>query len=154
MPQSQVYTVTSNDTLTLNNHVFNDLSVGDVTTITFPNPLVNRKTGKNGNTIFAQNANGLNADLVLRVMRGSTDDEYLQQLINTSPTDFPSTVLLAGTFVKRLGDGQGNVKSDTYVLQGGVISKLVDGKENVEGDVTQAESVYNVIFASGQRTLG
>lgn len=154
MSNSQTYTVTSNDTLTLNGHVFNDLGTGDVTTITFPNQRMTRKSGKNGNTIYAQNANGLNADLVIRAMRGSSDDAYLQQLINTQPDDFPSTVLLNGTFVKRLGDGLGNVQSDTYVLQGGIISKLVDGKENVEGDTTQGEAVYNVIFAAGNRKLG
>lgn len=151
---SQIFTVTSNDTLTLNGHVFNDLATDDVTTISFPNALVTRKTGKNGNTIYAQNAQGLNADLVLRVMRGSTDDQYCQQLINTSPEDFPATQLLTGTFVKRLGDGQGNVVSDTYTLAGGVISKLVDGKENVSGDTSQAEAIYNVIFASGARAIG
>lgn len=151
---SAVFTVTSNDTLTLNGHVFNDLATDDVTTISFPTPLVNRKTGKNGNTVYAQNAAGLNCDLTLRVLRGSADDEFMQGLINTAPIDFPSTELLQGTFVKRLGDGQGNVVSDTYTLSGGVISKLVDGKENVSGDTTQAESIYNVIFASGARALG
>lgn len=147
------YTVTNNDTLTLNGHVFNNLADDDVTTVTFPNPMVTRKTGKNGNTLFAQNAAGLNADMSLRVLRGSADDQYMQQLINTSPSDFPSTVLLAGTFVKRLGDGLGNVISDTYVLKGGVISKQVDGKENVGGDTNQAVSVYAIIFASAARTL-
>ncbi len=148
----QIFTVTSNDTLTLNGHVFNDLADGDTVTITFPNQTVTRKTGKNGNTLYAQNAPGLNCDLSLRVMRGSADDIYMQGLINTSPADFPSTQLLSGTFVKRLGDGQGNVVSDTYVMAGGVISKLVDGKENVDGDTTQAVAIYNVIFASGQRS--
>lgn len=150
----QTFTITSNDTLSLNGRVFNDFSVDDVTMITFPNALVTRKTGKNGNTIYAQNAQGLNADLTLRLMRGSADDQYMQQLINESPEDFPATQLLTGTFVKRLGDGQGNVISDTYALAGGVISKLVDAKENVSGDTSQAESIYNVIFASGARSMG
>lgn len=150
----QVFTVTSNDTLTLNGHVFNDLSTDDVTTIAFPNQLMTRKTGKNGNTIIAQNAQGLNADLSLKLMRGSVDDQFMQQLINTAPADFPSTVLLTGTFVKRLGDGQGNVVSDTYQLAGGVISKIPDGKENVSGDTMQGETIYQVIFASAHRTIG
>lgn len=151
---SAIFTVTSADTLTLNGHVFNDLGTDDITTITFPTPNITRKTGKNGNTVYAQNAQGLNCDLVLKLLRGSADDQYMQQLISTSPADFPSTQLLSGTFVKRLGDGQGNVISDTYTLTGGVISKLVDGKENVSGDTSQAEAIYNIIFASGQRSLG
>lgn len=149
-----VITITSNDTLTLNGHVMNDLGVDDVTTIGFPNELVSRKTGKDGNTIFAQNAQGFNADLSLRLMRGSTDDQFMQNIINTAPIDFPSTVLLAGTFVKRLGNGLGQVTSDIYTLAGGVISKIPDGKENVSGDVTQGESVYSVKFASGARSIG
>jgi hypothetical protein len=149
-----VYTVTSNDTLTLNNHVFNDLSVDDVTTISFPNDIITRKTGKNGNTLYAQNATGINADMVLRLMRGSSDDQFMQGLIAAQPADFPSTQLLAGTFVKRLGDGLGNVISDVYNLSGGVISKQVEGKENVSGDVSQGESVYNLKFASAIRSLG
>jgi hypothetical protein len=149
-----IYTVSSNDTLTLNGHVFNDLSVDDVTTITFPNELITRKTGKNGNTIYAQNAQGVNADLSIRVMRGSADDQFLQGLIAAAPVDFPSTEFLKGTFVKRLGDGQGKVLSDTYDLQGGVISKQIEGKENVSGDVAQAEAVYNIKFASGGRRIG
>ena len=151
---AQTFTVTSNDTLTLNGHVFNDLAYDDVTTVTFPNQLMSRKTGKNGNTIIAKNANGLNADVRIRLMRGSADDQYMQQLISQQPNDFPSLQLLGGTFVKRLGDGQGNVESDTYLLAGGTISKIPDGKENVSGDTEQGVAVYDMIFASGNRTLG
>lgn len=147
------FTVTSNDTLVLNDHVFNDLATDDVTVITFGADFTNRKTGKNGNTIYAQNAQGKNCDLMLKVLRGSSDDQFMQQLINSSPNDYPSKVLLSGTFVKRLGDGQGNVKSDTYVLKGGAIARNPDGKENVGGDTAQAEVMYKVLFASGDRNI-
>lgn len=146
-------TITSNDTLVLNGRVFVDFAVDDTTAISFPNELVTVKTGKNGNTIYAQNQQGLNANLVLRLMRGSSDDQFLQAIIQSTLADFPSTVLLSGSFVKRLGDGQGNVLSDVYSLAGGVISKPVEGKENVSGDVTQAESVYNIKFAQGLRII-
>jgi hypothetical protein len=146
-------TVTSNDTLTLNGRVFNDLAVDDVTAITFPNDLVTLKTGKNRNTLYAQNQQGQNATLTLRLMRGSSDDQFMQAQLAVSLNDFPSTLLLAGSFVKRLGDGQGNVLSDVYTLAGGVISKNVEGKENVSGDVAQAESVYVVKFANAARII-
>lgn len=149
------FTLTSNDTLTLNDRVFQDFSLDDVTVLDFPSELVARKTGKNGNTIFAQNAQGLNGDLALRLLRGSSDDQYMQGLLSASPADFPSTVLLNGSFVKRLGDGTtGNVISDNYVMQGGVISKQVPGKENVSGDTSQGESVYMIKFASVKRSIG
>ncbi len=150
----QIFNITSNDTLSLNGNVFNDLADGDDVVINFPNQLMTRKTGKNGNSIISQNANGLNADLVLRVMRGSSDDVFLNNLVPANVPDFPSTVLLSGTFIKRIGDGQGNVRSDVYVLAGGTVSKIPDAKENVEGDTTQGVTIYNIIFASGQRSIG
>lgn len=149
-----IYTITSNDTLTLNGHVFVDLSMNDVTTIEFPNKLVNAKTGKQGNTVLAQNASGFNANMTLRLMRGSTDDQYMQGLIAKTPADFPSLVLLAGTFVKRLGDGAGNVVSDSFTLAGGVIDKQPGGKENVEGDTSQGEAVYTLFFSNALRAIG
>lgn len=147
------FNVTSNDTLVLNGRVMNDLAMGDVTQITFPNDLVSRKSGKNGNTIFAQNQQGQNGDLVLRLMRGSSDDQFMQSIIASSLSDFPSIELFKGSFSKRLGDGQGGIVNDVYSLNGGAISKQVEGKENVEGDVTQGESVYNIKFANAARII-
>lgn len=148
-----VTTVTSNDTLVLNGNVFNDLALDDVTAITFPNELITMKTGKNGNTIMAQNQQGQNANLTLRVARGSSDDQFMQGLLVAAAGDFPSTQLITGSFTKRLGDGAGNTSSDVYTLAGGVISKNVEGKENVSGDVTQGESVYTIKFASALRSI-
>lgn len=146
-------TVTSADTLVLNGRVFNDFGTDDVTAVSFPNDLITLKTGKNGNTIYAKNEPGQNATAVLRLMRGSSDDQYMQAIIQASLKDFPSLQLLSGSFVKRLGDGLGNVVSDVYALAGGVISKNVEGKENVSGDVVQAESIYNIKFASAVRVI-
>jgi hypothetical protein len=148
-----LFNVTSDDTLTLYDRVFNDLSMDDVTTITFPNEVVMTKTGKNENTIFARNSVGNNAVLVLRLMRGSNDDQFLQAKIADAQKDFVAQTLAKGQFVKRLGDGEGNVVNDVYTLLGGVITRNVDGKENVSGDVVQAESVYTITFASAQRSI-
>lgn len=147
------YTVTSNDTLVLNGRVFNDLTTGDVTKITFPNELINLKTGKNKNTIYAQNAPGQNAMLVIRLARGSSDDQFMQAILQQSLSDFPSTQLLGGSFTKRLGDGFGNIRNDVYSLGGGMISKPVEGGENVDGNTDQAESIYNVKFANAGRSI-
>ena len=147
------YTVTSNDTLTLNGRVLNDFSLDDTTKVTFPNELITRKTGKNGNTIFAQNMQGYNGDVELRLSRGSSDDQYVQGLIPAPGADFPSLALIVGSFVKRIGDGQGNVVSDVYSLAGGVISKIPEGKENVSGDVVQGEAVYMIKFATANRII-
>lgn len=147
------FAVTSNDTLTLNGHVFVDQAFGDVSKISFPNELINMKTGKNGNTVIAANATGFNADLELRVLRGSADDQFMQGLVISPGSDFPSTQLLTGTFVKMLGNGQGATVSDVYTMAGGVIRKIPEGKENVEGDTEQGVVVYMVKFANAGRSI-
>jgi hypothetical protein len=148
-----LFNITGDDTLTLFDRVFNDLSQDDVSAITFPNDLVKVKTGKNQNTIFAKDETGNNGTLVLRVMRGSSDDQFLQTRMTESEQDFASTILANGEFVKRLGDGQGNVIRDVYTLQGGMITKRVEAKENTSGDTGQAESVYTLTFALAKRSV-
>ena len=147
------FTVTGNDTLTLNGHVFTDLATDDVVQIEFPDDLINMKTGKNGNSLFALNQKGYNANVMLKINRGSTDDQFLAGILANMPNDFPSMQLLSGTFVKRLGDGQGNVISDVYSMQGGVISKVPSAVDNESGDVNQAETTYRVKFAVAGRII-
>ncbi len=151
MPTS---TVTGNDTLTLYDRVFVDFADGDNTTITFPNDLVTVKTGKNKNSIYAINETGQNCDLVLRVMLNSSDDRFLQGKLSEMQRDLPSFNLASGEFVKRAGDGTGNVTNSIYSLQGGVFKRKVDAKENVEGDTEQAVVTYNMTFAVGTRSIG
>ena len=147
------YTITGDDTLVIADRVMTDLADGDNSAITFANNRAEMKTGKNGNSIFARNANGDNADLSLRVIRGSNDDNYLQSKIAESDRDFASTPLLGGSFVKRMGDGEGAVRNDTYTLSGGMVMKRVDGKENSDGDIEQAVSIYTMKFAQGIRSI-
>lgn len=147
-----IYNITGDDTLTLFGRVITDIADGDASTIEFPNDLVNMKTGKNGNSIFAKNETGNNAEMTLRVMRGSADDAFLQTQFANMKKDFPSTVLATGQFSKRMGDGQGNVRFDIYTLLGGVIYKGIEGKSNVEGDTDQSVAVYNLRFAAAERS--
>ncbi len=60
---------------------------------------------------------------------------------------------MIGQFIKKLGDGAGNVASDTYVLSGGVFSKQVEGKTNVEGEVDQSVAMYTMKFANSPRAI-
>jgi hypothetical protein len=147
------FTITSDDTLTLYDRVISDLADDDVSNISFPNDNVKVKTGKNRNTLYAKDETGNNANLVLRLTRGSSDDQFLQAKIAESEADFVATQLANGSFVKRLGDGQGNVVLDNYTLLGGVIVRRVDGKENVSGDTVQAVSIYNMVFATAERSI-
>jgi hypothetical protein len=147
-------TITGDDTLVLKNRVITDMADGDNSVLTFPNDFITMKTGKNQNTIYSKNANGENAELVIRVIRGSSDDKFLQNEFNTMKQDLPSYEVMDGSFVKKIGDGSGNVTSDIYDITGGVIKKPVEGKENVEGDTEQAVAIYTISIAIAERSLG
>lgn len=148
-----ILAVTGNDTLVLNGNVFNDLATDDVTTITFPNDLANTKTGKGGNSLIALSPQGFNAQLTLKVVRGSSDDQFMNNQLSAMTTNFVGTPLLAGSFTKQVGDGAGNFVNDVYNLAGGVITKIPEGKENVAGDVEQSATMYNVKFTNCTRNI-
>ena len=145
--------LSGNDTVVIGNRVFTDVADGDYFTFTFPNELAAVKTGKNGNSIFALNATGRQAEATLRLIRGSNDDKYIGAILQQQLNDFAGFELLTGTFVKRAGDGQGNVTNDTYNMAGGMFSHQVDAKSNAEGDTDQSVSVYRFRFSNGERAI-
>lgn len=141
------------DSFSLNNTILADLADGDCVTVEFPNEIMQVKKGKNGNTIYGFNAQGQIADVKIRLVRGSADDQFLNSLItqqNANPAGF---VLMIGEFIKILGDGAGNITNDIYVFAGGVFTKQVMGKSNVEGDATQSVSEYTIRFSSAPRAI-
>lgn len=145
--------LSGNDTITINNHVFNDLADGNVVELDFPTDIASVKTGKNGNSIYGLNESGKQADVKIRVLRGSADDKFLNNLLSQQQANFAGTVLLSGTFIKKIGDGQGNVTSDTYIMGGGVFMKQIPGKSNVEGDTEQSVAMYTMKFSNAPRVL-
>ncbi|WP_299074735.1 hypothetical protein [uncultured Paraglaciecola sp.] len=143
-----VSTLTAEDTLTLYDRVIVDLADDDVSSLSFNNDLVAVKTGKNKNSIYAKNEMGNNATLTIRLIRGSSDDQFMNSKLVEMQKDFVATSLATGEFVKRLGDGQGNVIRDVYTMQGGTFTRRVDSKENVSGDTEQAVAIYTMVFAN------
>lgn len=148
-----IASLSGNDTITINGRVFADFADGDVGALTFPNELAVLKTGKNGNTVYALNETGRQADLTLRVIRGSSDDRFLNGLLAQQKANFAGFVLMNGEFIKKIGDGKGNIASDTYITSGGIFSKQVEAKSNVEGDTEQSLSIYNLKFSNAPRVI-
>lgn len=144
---TNVAALSGNDTLVLNNRIFGDFADADNIDLDFPNGIATVKKGKNNNALFALNTQGQIGVMKLRLVRASDDDNFLLALLNTQNADFPSTVLLAGQYVKNIGDGQGDVTPDTYLLSGGIFQKQTPGKENVEGNVEQAITIYEIHFS-------
>ena len=149
-----IVSMTGNDTIKINNKILADFASDDIATLSFPNEIAAVKTGKNGNSIYAANETGRQADLVIRLVRGSADDKFMSALLSSQRSDFANFILMTGELIKRIGDGSGNVLADTYILDGGIFSKQVEAKSNVAGDTEQSISIYNLKFANSPRTIG
>lgn len=141
------------DSIILRGRILSDLADQDCAALTFPNDIADVKTGKNGNSIYALNETGKQCEVVLRVVRGSSDDKWLNNLLSLQNANFPGTVLMVGEFTKNLGNGAGVVTSDTYILSGGIFSKQVEVKSNVEGDTEQSVALYTMKFSNAPRVL-
>ncbi len=140
--------LTGNDTITINNRIFADLADGNCVELTFPNEIAKVKIGKNGNAIYGLDTTGQQSEVKIRVLRGSDDDKFLNNLLTQQQNNFAGTTLMIGQFIKKIGSGQGSVSSDTYIMSGGVFTKAVDGKTNVEGDTDQSVATYTMKFAN------
>lgn len=150
--------LTGKDTISIGSRglaprILADLADGDTGMLDFPNNLVEAKTGKNGNTIYAFNSTGVVGTMTIRTLRGSADDKYLNSEMNRYKQDPASYTLLDGEIIKRVGDGIGNVTNDVYSLDGGIVQKMPNVKENVEGDTEQAVTIWQIIFANSDRSL-
>lgn len=145
--------LTGQDVTVIDGRVFADFANGDVIMLDFPNDLVDMTQGKNGNAVYAFNSTGNIVEATIRVVRGSNDDKYLNSRITEFLIDRPSFVLFTAEFVKRVGDGQGNVAEEVYTMDGGVVVRYPTVKENVEGDIEQSVSVYMIRFTNADRTF-
>lgn len=146
--------LSGNDTIKINDRLLTDLGTQDVVDMTFPNELANLKTGKNGNAVYAFNESGKQCDVKIKLLRGSSDDKFMSALLTSMSNNFAGFVLVTGEFIKRLGDGAGNITSDTYIMSGGIFIKQIEAKSNAEADVEQSISIYTLRFANSPRVLG
>lgn len=148
-----VVALSGSDTLMINNRILSDLADGDAAALTFANDIANLKTGKNGNSIYSFNASGKECEVKIRLIRGSADDKFLNNLMAQQQSNFAGIVLMNGEFIKKIGDGAGVISSDTYIMSGGIFTKMVEAKSNVEGDTEQSVSVYTLKFSNAPRVL-
>ena len=133
--------------------VVENFADGDVVNIEYPNNSIEVTTGKNGNAIYAFNSTGVQVQATLRVLRGSTVDKYLNSRLAEIINDVASFILIEAEFIKRVGDGQGNITSDTYRLGGGVVQKPPGVRENVAGETEQSVTIWNMMFTNSVRAL-
>lgn len=145
--------LSGDDTIKINERSLVDFADGDIGKLTFPNELMGVKTGKNGNSLFAFNETGRQADLELRLVRGTPDDKFMLNLLTLMKNNPAGFILMTGDFIKVVGDGQGNTANDTYVLSGGVFTNEVEATSNAEGNTDQAVAMYKLKFTNAPRII-
>lgn len=145
--------LTGNDVVTLNGRVFHDFAQNDITKLDFAEDLVKVQASKNGNIVYALNSNGLMSRLTLRLLTGSSDDQYINSLLASQIQDLSTFILVVGSFVKRVGDGSGNVTNVIYNTLGGVVLKFPAAKTNTIGDVEQSVVEWVLDFGNNSRAI-
>lgn len=140
--------LTGADTILVNGRVFNDLADGDSVMISFPNDLAVVKASKNGNSIFAKDEKGRQAEVTIRVLLGSADDKFLTSLLQSMNADFSAFALMSAMFSKRVGDGASVISTKVYSGTGGVFKKQPEAKTSSEGDTEQSVAAWVISFAN------
>lgn len=146
------YALTGQDQIIINDIPLKDFADGDIGTLEVNNDLFSMQTGKNGNTIFAYDEAGRNATLTVRILMSSNDDKRLNGLIPRAE-GFAGTILVNGSVVKMVGDGEGNISYNTYFLKGGLVQRMPNMSSNVNGEVQQAVVEYTIAFANAERSI-
>jgi hypothetical protein len=145
--------LTGSDVVTLNGRVFHDFAQGDVIDLEFPAELVKAEPSKNGNIIYALNVGGLMSKLTMRLLLGGPDDQYINSLLASQLQDLSLFILIVGSFVKRVGDGQGNVTNVIYNTLGGVVTKYPKAKTNTAGETEQSVVEWVIDFGQNSRAI-
>lgn len=139
--------LSGSDTIQINGRILNDLADGDCVMISFPNDIAVVKASKNGNTIYAKDEKGRQADVTIRILLASSDDKFLTSLLQLMNQDFSAFPPMTAMFSKRVGDGQ-VISTKVYAATGGVIKKQPDAKTSSEGDTEQSVAVWALTFGN------
>jgi hypothetical protein len=148
---SQQFTLAGDSTLTLENlsgdnqRTIVELANQRAIAVSFPNDTGTMEPMKGG-AVFAVNVSAKAASLAVRVIKGGSDDAWLNQKLNELLNNRTSAIALVGSVIGNFGDGQGNLRKLTATLTFGFVKKRVDLITDYNGDTEQAISEYNIDF--------
>lgn len=145
--------VAGKDVLIINGQVFKGYADADAIKFEPQGPISQMKVSKDGNSIYSMQYSGIMAKLTLRLVRASFDDQTLNSLLQQWIGDPTSFVLMSGSYVKRVGDGKGNVTSEVYQLAGGVFESIPGGLSSMDGSIEQSVTTYTLLFRNDARLM-
>lgn len=134
--------------------VLTDFADGTIFDIDYVSDLINSTTGKEGNTVFVKDERGRNGKGSMRILKGSSDDNYLNGLFTDMKSSFGSgTKILTIDIVRKIVDGTGTTLTESFNLQGCLLTQMPKTSVNVHGDTEQAISVWNMVAADVNRSI-
>ena len=145
--------VAGRDVIIIDGEIITAIADAEAITLDFDSDITQMKVSKDGNSIYALNYTGIIAKLKIRIVRGSFDDTVLNSKLQQWIADPTTFFLLKGSYVKRIGDGKGNVISEIYQLAGGVFTKIPSAKSSSDGDTDQSVVEYNFMFRNDVRLM-
>jgi len=148
-----VVAISSSDVIILDGQVVSAYAGGDAVMLSFDGDIGKMKISKDGNAVYALDSTGLAVKVTLKLVRGSYDDQTLNSKLQGWLSDPVGFTLMTGSFVKRLGDGKGNVISEVYQMSGGIFTKIPKSKMNVAGDTEQSVVEYEMVFRNNSRLM-
>lgn len=143
---------TGQDIIKYKDRILNDFANGDVAIITYPNELHGMANGKNGNAMAAHNEQGNQAELQLRVIKGSPDDKYLNSEVIAWKTHSPSFTPANAELTKVISVDNG-LTNEVTSLGFLIPSANIETKTNTDGDTEQVVSVYRFRAGRSERAL-
>ena len=145
--------VAGKDVIIINGQVLTAHADADAIKFEPQGPIAQMKVSKDGNSIYSMQYGGIAGELTLRLVRGSFDDVVLNGLLQQWIADPASFVLMSGSYVKRLGDGKGNITNEVYQLAGGVFKSIPSVSSNMDGNTDQSVVVYTLLFRNDARLM-
>jgi len=145
--------VAGKDVVIIDGMVITALADGESIKLDFDTAIAQMKISKDGNSIYGMQYSGIIGKLSIRIVRGSYDDAILNSKLQQWLSDPTGFNLMSGSYVKRVGDGQGNVTSEIYQLAGGIFDKIPSGKTHSDGDTEQSVTVYTMLFRNNARLM-
>lgn len=143
--------IAGKDTLILNGTVLTGYADGDAIRFEPQGPVAQMKVSKDGNSVYALQYSGIMARVTVRLVRNCYDDQLINSLLQQWLADPAAFTLIAGSYVKRVGDGKGGWTNEVYQLAGGVVEQIPEGMTNVEGNTDQAVTIYRLMFRNDAR---
>ncbi len=144
--------LTGKEAIQVNGVLCTSLANGDCGKVSLPEELAKITKGKGGNAIYTEVAAGTLGEFVLRVLRASIYDNYLNGLLQTQLQDLASFTPLTAVVARRIGTLVGP-QTDTYKLFGGIFQKIPEIVINAEGSEEQGVAVYMMKFAKVGRAI-